>query len=328
MDNYTHALTDSSFHSKLQTYLYNRLNSMLQTTSNMDHLQMMDLMEQDLSCFDDFENSIMVAQKINRFKDWLHINRQQHVDWFGLLEFELQKPHVVGQPLIGKLQITNVYRTNISWENIECKFISKPALRKILKIAREFAYNDIRREGRPANGYDTGYVLSAYFHDYINTYLNTYKRHCSTILKTLHQTAIQNSSARTTYSDTSNELDMSTVSNNMLTERQQRHENHISFMRDITELLEIVRLQNVPHVFNLIQTPVTPPVQTFPIPPQSTLAKNYLKCLANTPDGLGQCPICYEDLEEATTVVPECSHLLCNTCCTRINKCPICRNDL
>lgn len=78
--------------------------------------------------------------------------------------------------------------------------------------------------------------------------------------------------------------------------------------------------------------PVSPHAPAPPAPrepkPQTTLVKRYLETLAMTPEGLGTCPICFEELTAKETTVPDCTHLVCNTCCSRIDKCPICRGNL
>ena len=72
---------------------------------------------------------------------------------------------------------------------------------------------------------------------------------------------------------------------------------------------------------------VNPPSPPTPMRTKTALHKKFLDMLAKT-EGLGTCPVCLDDLTAEETIVPDCSHLICNACCARVNKCPICRGKI
>lgn len=39
------------------------------------------------------------------------------------------------------------------------------------------------------------------------------------------------------------------------------------------------------------------------------------------------CPVCYETIEPDTLIVPNCTHMICDTCVRKCDKCPLCRDN-
>ena len=39
------------------------------------------------------------------------------------------------------------------------------------------------------------------------------------------------------------------------------------------------------------------------------------------------CPVCYETIEPDALIVPNCTHMICDTCVRKCDKCPLCRDN-
>lgn len=39
-----------------------------------------------------------------------------------------------------------------------------------------------------------------------------------------------------------------------------------------------------------------------------------------------QCPVCYETIEPDALIVPNCTHMICDTCVRKCDNCPLCRD--
>jgi len=39
------------------------------------------------------------------------------------------------------------------------------------------------------------------------------------------------------------------------------------------------------------------------------------------------CPVCYETIEPDALIVPNCAHMICDTCVRKCDKCPLCRDN-
>jgi hypothetical protein len=356
---YSQTLPLGAFNIKVENFITAQIAQSLQDTAAADRQRMVNIDWTRL------ELSSIVSEKITGLKNWLHQNRPRLVEWLKALDIELRTEETKNLPSDIHLEV-DVNRSTIRWATIRCKFLTQPALRQILQNAREYAMNDGDGDTMPVGGFGTGYVLSTYFDHHIETFERAYSKKCADRLKHIHihlvrsnhtvqqQSLLQQSLLQQVQQQhqqiiiqqIDQEIQRTQEARNLRQQRQSLIEQIYNMIigNDIPTtpaptLYRIVPNTNQPRVVDLTAAPVpapttapapapTPTVRTYPVRQQTTLDKKYLALLAASPEGLGECPICYEGLKADTTVVPSCAHLVCSTCCTRINRCSICRESL
>lgn len=55
--------------------------------------------------------------------------------------------------------------------------------------------------------------------------------------------------------------------------------------------------------------------------------KNQFVQLMDESGKLTDCPVCFEIMKPENTAVPNCGHVICKSCKSKLDKCPTCRKD-